>query len=72
MLYPTTLEEKLDYIQGRIQKAAVSAGRKPKDITLIGITKSFPVEMWEQALNVNLTTIGESRIKETEEKTIFQ
>ncbi len=62
------LEERLDYIQGRIQKASVIAGRKPKDITLVGITKSFPVQIWGQALNVNLTTLGESRIQETIEK----
>ena len=68
MFSQKALEERLDYIQGRIQKASVSAGRKPKDITLVGITKSFPVQIWGQALNVNLTTLGESRIQETIEK----
>ncbi len=63
-----TLEERLDYIQGRIQQASVSAGRKAKDITLVSITKSFPVKTWYQALNVKLTTLGESRIQETIEK----
>lgn len=68
MFFPTTLEERLDHIQRNIQKAATSAGRTPKDITLVGITKSFPVEIWEQALSVNLTTLGESRIQEAGEK----
>ena len=66
--FSNTLEEKLDYIKNRIHRAAISAGRNPKNITLIAITKAFPVDMWEQALNVNLTIIGESRIKEAEEK----
>ena len=68
MFSPKTLEDRLDYIQGRIQKASVSSGRKFKDITLVGITKSFPVKIWDLALNVNLTTLGESRIQETIEK----
>ena len=63
-----TLEENLDYIKNRIYAAAISAGRNPKNITLIAITKAFPVDIWEQALNVNLTIIGESRIKEAEKK----
>ena len=68
MFSPKTLEERLDYIQDRIQKASFSSGRKPRDITLVGITKSFPVKIWDQALNVNLTTLGENRIQETIEK----
>ena len=68
MASPTTLVERLDYLQNRIEKAAICAKRKPKEITLIGITKSFKREIWEQALNVNLTTLGESRIQEAQEK----
>ncbi|SVE13734.1 uncharacterized protein METZ01_LOCUS466588, partial [marine metagenome] len=34
----------------------------------VGITKSFPKKIWDLALNVNLTTLGESRIQETIEK----
>ena len=68
MFSPKTLEDRLDYIQGRIRKASVHAGRKSKEITLVGITKSFPVKIWDLALNGNLTTLGESRIQETIEK----
>ena len=64
--FSNTLEEKLDYIKNRIHRAAISAGRNPKNITLIAITKAFPVDIWQQALNVNLKIIGESRIKEAE------
>ena len=68
MFSPKTIEDRLDYIQGRIQKASVGAGRKSGDITLVGITKSFPMKIWDMALNANLTTLGESRIQETIEK----
>lgn len=68
MSSPTTLEERLDHIQGRIQQAAVRAGREPKHITLVAVTKNFPGDIWEQATRVNLTTLGESRIQETQKK----
>ena len=68
MLSPTTLEERLDCIQGRIHKVAVEAGRNPQHITLVAVTKAFPPEIWNRALNVNLTTFGESRIREAQKK----
>ena len=68
MYSPSTLKDRLDYIQGKIQKAAISSGRKQKQITLVAITKKFPVEIWKQAVNVSLTTLGESRIQETQKK----
>ena len=69
MLSTTTLLEKLNYIQGRIYKTAVRAGRNPNSITLIAITKTHSKETWEQALSVNLTNLGESRIQEAQKKT---
>jgi len=68
MLSPITLEEKLDFIQDRIYKAATSAGRNPNNITLIAVTKTLSINIWEKALEINLTTIGESNIQETIEK----
>ncbi len=68
MLSITTLSERLDYIQGRIYKAAIKAGRNPNSITLIAITKTHSMEIWERALSVNLTSLGESRIQEAQEK----
>ena len=73
MLSTKTLEERFDSIQERIRKAALKAGRKSKEITLVAITKSFPVEIWERAVDIKLTTLGESRIQEAKEKEkIFQ
>ena len=45
MLYSTTLEDRLDFIRERIQIAATNSGRKQKHITLVAITKKFPVEI---------------------------
>ena len=62
------LQERLNHIQGCIQKAALKSGRNPNQVTLIAVTKAFPLEIWEQAISINLKTIGESRIQETQEK----
>ena len=70
MFFPIVppLEEKLYYIQDRIHKTAIKVGRNPEHITLVAVTKTMPLEIWEQAFNANLTTLGESRIQETQEK----
>ena len=68
MFFPTSLEEKLYYIQDRIHKAAVKVGRNPALITLVAVTKTLPLEIWEQAFKANLTTLGESRIQEAQQK----
>ena len=68
MLSQAAIKNRLDEILARIQKAATNAGRKSKHITLVAITKSFPAELWKCALNINITTLGESRIQETKKK----
>jgi len=68
MFSPTDLEEKLDYIHGRIYKTAIMAGRNPQDITLIAITKTLSPEIWQQAFNINQTIFGENRVQEAQEK----
>ncbi|NOZ09279.1 MAG: YggS family pyridoxal phosphate-dependent enzyme [FCB group bacterium] len=52
----------------RISGIAENAGREPGEITLIAVTKGHPVEAMISACNWGLTTLGESRIQETEEK----
>ena len=68
MFSPSTLEERLEDIQTRIQKTSVRSGRDPQEITLVAVTKAFPTKIWKRALNANLTTFGESRIQEAQEK----
>jgi len=62
------LENRLQRVNSRIQNAAIKSGRSPSNITVIAVTKSFPIGIWDFALQNNLATIGESRIQETEIK----
>ena len=63
-----SLRTSLSAITARIQLSAESVKRNPAEITLIAVTKSFPLEIWKEAINENLTCIGESRVPEAAEK----
>ncbi len=52
----------------RISGIAKKAGRMREEITLVAVTKGHPVEAMIAACDWGLTTLGESRIQETEKK----
>ena len=62
------MKNKLQLVKSQIQSAANKSGRDQNDITIVAVTKSFPQGIWDVAFQNNLTTIGESRIQETEIK----
>ena len=63
-----SLRANLSAITARIQLSAESVKRNPAEITLVAVTKAFPLEIWKDAINENLTCIGESRVPEAAEK----
>lgn len=54
----------LHQIQNRIAEAAARSGRKPGDITLLAVTKTFPIETIRQAYEAGLREFGENRVQE--------
>ena len=68
MYYPKTLDNRLDKIKNTIYNSAKKAGRNPNNINIVAVTKSFPVETWQQAIDVDLNILGESRVQETKNK----
>jgi len=58
----------LERLHLSIQEACKSAGRSSSEITLVAVTKTFPVEAIEQAILYGVTTIGENRVQEAAEK----
>ena len=68
MTPPSKLKKTLEALNSRINNAAIKSGRTYNDITLIAVTKSFPPNIWEMAINHNLTTLAENRIQEAKEK----
>jgi pyridoxal phosphate enzyme (YggS family) len=64
----TPLAEAIARVRARIAAAARRAGRGPDEITLVAVTKTFPVDTLLQAYQLGLRDLGENRVEEAEEK----
>ncbi len=67
-MQPNTIRENLLVIQERIARAAERAGRKAEEITLVGVSKTFPAECIREAHEAGLRHFGENRVQEWEGK----
>jgi pyridoxal phosphate enzyme (YggS family) len=64
----SSLRENLLRVQERIGAAARRAGRRSEEITLIGVSKTQPVEPIRAAYEAGLRHFGENRVQEWESK----
>jgi len=55
-----SVRENLNSVRERIERA----GRDPKDIAIVAVTKGFSAEMCLQALEAGLSMLGENRVQE--------
>lgn len=55
-------------VRRRIAGAAARSGRKAGDITLVAVTKTYPIEFIQAARDAGLTIIGENKVQEAKEK----
>lgn len=62
------LRERLLQVEDRILKACARAGRKREEITLVAVTKVFPVETIREAYMLGLRNFGENYVQEFEQK----
>lgn len=62
------IEERLASVKERIRSAAEECGRNPDDITLIAVTKTYPVESMNAAIRAGVTDIGENKPQEIRDK----
>lgn len=67
----TDIASNIQRIRERIASAAVAAGRSPQDITLLAVTKTFPVEAIVAAIHSGQRHFGENRVQEAEPKIGF-
>ncbi len=65
---PRAIAERLEDVRERIETACARAGRSPREVTLVGVTKTFPIEAIEAARSAGLTHFGENRVQELVEK----
>ena len=58
------LGENIAKVRADIRSCCIAAGRDPEEITLIGVSKVFPVEYAEAAVAAGLKDLGENRVQE--------
>ena len=63
-----SIAENVARVCERITAAARRAGRNPEEITLMGVSKTFPVERIREAYAAGLRVFGENRVQEFAEK----
>jgi PLP dependent protein len=62
------IADNLRRVQDRIAGAAIAAGRKPEDITLVAVSKTHPAEAVTAALRAGQMVFGENRVQEAAAK----
>jgi PLP dependent protein len=62
------IAENLRQVQDRIANAAIAAGRKPDDITLVAVSKTKPADAVAAALAAGQAVFGENRVQEAATK----
>ena len=60
----TGIKEKLQAVQGRLEKAAARSGRPTKDITLVAVTKGAKLEAILEAREGGVGVFAENRVQE--------
>ncbi|HEX2715313.1 MAG TPA: YggS family pyridoxal phosphate-dependent enzyme [Candidatus Acidoferrales bacterium] len=58
----------LETVRERIARGAHRAGRKPEEITLVAVSKTFPAESIRLAYAAGVRHFGENRVQEWEKK----
>ena len=56
--------ENYRYVLKKVEEACARSGRDPKDVTLIAVSKTKPVEMIEEAMEAGARVFGENKVQE--------
>jgi pyridoxal phosphate enzyme (YggS family) len=59
-----SLAENLSAVRRRIQQSAESASRDAREVTIVAVTKTFPVGRIREAIAAGLRVLGENRVQE--------
>jgi hypothetical protein len=62
------IDAALRAVRERLARAAERAGRRPEDVTLVGVSKTHPAARVREAFLAGLTDVGENKVQEAEGK----
>jgi hypothetical protein len=68
LIAKSPIRENLEEVRQRIAAAARRAGRRPEEITLIGVSKTHSAEAIREAYEAGVRHFGENRVQEWEAK----
>lgn len=60
--------DRLEAVRARIESAAGRAGRDPRDVLLIAVTKGVTAARVDEALGAGVRDVGENRVQEASDK----
>ena len=60
--------ENLSTVEEKVRKACERAGRDPKEVTLIAVSKTKPIEMVQEAYDAGKRDFGENKAQEMKQK----
>lgn len=63
-----SMQQRLQAVQDRIRRACERVGRDPAEVSILPVSKTFPVEAIEQAVALGLQRFGENRPQEVVKK----
>ncbi len=62
------IKDNIFKIKAEIEHVCKSIGRDPKEIILIGVTKTAPIEAIQEAIDAGIAHVAENRVQEAEAK----
>lgn len=62
------IKDNMQDVQAKIDAACAKAGRDPKEVTLITVSKTKPIEMLREAYAVGARDFGENKVQELVDK----
>lgn len=62
------VQENLRSVQSKIEAACRRSGRDPKEVTLIAVSKTKPIQMIQEAIEAGKKEFGENKAQEMKEK----
>src|SRR6185369_2562362 len=63
-----SIHDNLQAVRQRMKSAAAAAGREPRDVTLLAVSKTHPAALVEEALAAGQRAFGENYVQEALEK----
>jgi pyridoxal phosphate enzyme (YggS family) len=63
-----TIRENVAAVEARIVRACSRASRARDSVTLVGVSKTFPADAVDEAIEAGITDAGENRVQEARDK----